>query len=167
MENKSSSNMTPQLVMGLVVILLGVLFTLNNLSILRARDFLHYWPVAVIAVGLAKFVQTTTTPGRVGGMVIVIVGTLLLFNNLTVLDFKLRNYWPVILVFIGASMVWQAFSRERGFPVGAESTVNALAVMGGVARACNSQDFRGSERTLLNFLRSTVWLRFSPARSGS
>lgn len=35
----------------ILLILLGTLFLLNNLEIVRLRDVLRYWPVALIAVG--------------------------------------------------------------------------------------------------------------------
>ena len=38
-------------VMPVVMILLGVLFLLNNLELVRLRDLLRYWPVALIAAG--------------------------------------------------------------------------------------------------------------------
>ena len=39
--------LTGQLLTGLVLASLGILFTLDNLHILEARDFLRYWPVTV------------------------------------------------------------------------------------------------------------------------
>ena len=53
-----------QVVIGIIVVALGVLFTLDNLHILRARDYLRLWPVAFIAVGIAQFAQARTSGRR-------------------------------------------------------------------------------------------------------
>ena len=50
MEPRSGFRITGQLVLGVAIAILGVLFTLDNLHILRARDFLRFWPLALIAV---------------------------------------------------------------------------------------------------------------------
>ena len=42
---------TPQLMFGLVIILIGVVFTLDSLDIVAADRFLRYWPAALVLVG--------------------------------------------------------------------------------------------------------------------
>ena len=37
-----------------MVIAVGVLFTLDNLEIIDARDYLQYWPAGLVAIGLLK-----------------------------------------------------------------------------------------------------------------
>ena len=44
------SAITPQLVIGVCIMSVGVLLTLDVLGLLRARDLLRYWPVAFIAI---------------------------------------------------------------------------------------------------------------------
>ena len=39
---------------GLLIIAVGVLFTLDNLGLAHAVDYLRYWPAGLIAVGLLK-----------------------------------------------------------------------------------------------------------------
>ncbi len=49
--------LTPHLIFGLMIILVGVVFTLDNLNIAHAEDYLRYWPAGLIAIGLAKLWQ--------------------------------------------------------------------------------------------------------------
>ena len=134
-----------RLVLGTVAIILGILFTLNNLGIIEVSDYLRFWPVALIAFGMAVFLESSKTPGQFAGGVVMLAGMLLLLNNLGVLRFRLHDWWPLLLVLIGISIIWRGYDRARVADVDPSSTVSAIAVLGGVERTCNSQDFRGGE----------------------
>ncbi len=41
---------TPQALFGVIVIVVGVLFTLDNLDIIDASAYLRYWPAGLVAV---------------------------------------------------------------------------------------------------------------------
>jgi len=49
-----------RLIPALIVIGIGVLFLLNNLNILYFQDWVRYWPVILIAIGLVKLVDANT-----------------------------------------------------------------------------------------------------------
>jgi predicted membrane protein len=157
MEDSPSFRVTPQLVLGLLAIVFGVLFTLDNLDVLEAEEYFRLWPAGIIAVGLTKLIQSTSTPGRAAGIVFSLVGTLWLLDNLRLIRFSIWDYWPLILVAIGGSMVWQAFARSSkiaiadkpNISVDPDSTISAIAVMGSVVRNCNSKDFRSGEFTAI------------------
>jgi len=136
-----------RLVLGTVAIILGILFTLNNLGTIEVGDYLHFWPVALIAFGLAVFLESSKSPGRFAGGILMLAGTLLLLNYLGVIRFHLHDWWPLLLVLLGISIIWRGYDRARFADVDPSSTVSAIAVLGGVERTCGSQDFRGGELT--------------------
>ena len=78
MEPRPGFRITGQLMLGLAIALLGVLFTLDNLHILRAREVLRFWPVALIAIGFVHVSQAKSAAGTVGGGVWILVGVVLL-----------------------------------------------------------------------------------------
>jgi hypothetical protein len=51
MQTDSRLNLTPQLIIGVCLILFGVLLTLDRLQIADAGTTLRYWPTALIALG--------------------------------------------------------------------------------------------------------------------
>jgi predicted membrane protein len=136
-----------RLVLGTVAIILGILFTLNNLGTIEVGDYLHFWPVALIAFGLAVFLESSKTPGRFAGGILMLAGTLLLLNYLGVIRFHLHDWWPLLLILLGISIIWRGYDRARFADVDPSSTVSAIAVLGGVERTCGSQDFHGGELT--------------------
>jgi hypothetical protein len=98
----------------------GLLLTLDNLGVIRAGHFWRYWPLVLIAIGLARLVQSQQECGRPAGMGMMLVGVFLLLANFGFLDFKLL--WPLFLLVIGASIAWRALAPPRvARTAGAES----------------------------------------------
>jgi hypothetical protein len=105
---------TTQLVLGLIVITVGVLTTLDNLGVLDAQYYFRFWPVAIIAIGLAKLWRALDGQGGyVTALAFSTAGTWLLLEQLDLLTISFREVWPALLVLVGGSLVWQALSRSR------------------------------------------------------
>ncbi|HYK89373.1 MAG TPA: DUF5668 domain-containing protein, partial [Acidobacteriota bacterium] len=148
MESRPSVRPTPQLVFGVLVIIVGILFTLDNVGILPAGDVLRLWPALLILFGLMKLTQASEVPSRLIGLMIAAFGVLLLLKNLELLRFRVWDLWPLVLVFLGIAMIWQVAQR-RSVPEEGNSILSALAIMGGVERNCRFEDFRGGELTAI------------------
>jgi predicted membrane protein len=134
-----------KLVTGLAVIGVGVLFTLDNLGILRARDFVDYWPVLVIIVGLSDLV---------GGRLLAAlfwsgIGTVLLLGSLDVIDFRFYDLfalWPLLFVILGVNLMRQALSqREKDLALDGDHTIRSYAVMAANRRTSRSHAFLGGD----------------------
>jgi predicted membrane protein len=129
MEGNPSVRSTPQLVLALLVIILGILFTLDNLDILIARDYLRFWPLALMALGTAKFFDSDRPAGQAVGVLFFAVGSLFLLRNLNVIHIHLAALWPVVLILIGAIMLWRVVTRDRLADADSESIVSAIAIL--------------------------------------
>ena len=141
-------SIAPQLVMGLLIIVIGVLFTLENVGLLDAHDYLRFWPVGLVAIGLVKLWQGGGG-GAGSGFVFVFAGVWLLLESMGIVTISLWNLWPMLFVFVGGAMVWRGlFGRPaQGAPADSHSTVSAMAVLAGVNRRSNSKTFRGGDLT--------------------
>ena len=153
-----------------------MLFTLDNLGLLEAREILRFWPTALLIFGAAQLVYARTTARGFAGVFWILAGGILLGRQVGLFDVGIRELWPLILVALGGFIVWQAFHRElpaqtRGDvwsagidverPLGepapepapkrhsahAGSTISGLAVMGEFKRKINLGDFRGGHLT--------------------
>jgi hypothetical protein len=120
---------------------LGLLFTLDNLEIVRAREVLQYWPVVLLLVGVSQILQARSSAGMVGGSIWILLGGVLLGERLDLISNAFR-FWPLVLVGVGAYVIFQSFNR-REVPSGDRSDrVSAVAVLGGVDRRVLSTTFR-------------------------
>ena len=146
--------MSFQLIFGLFIIALGLLYTLENLGVLYAHDILRFWPILIAFYGISRIVQCQTVGQKAWGVFWTIVGSFWFLDRLDILYFNIWDLWPLILVALGASLIWRPSRRGYGFPgtstVGdSSSTINAFALLGGFKRSNDSQDFRGGEATAI------------------
>lgn len=149
MERQQGFRSTPQLMLGLLIVTVGVLLTLDTLGYAEGAKFLRFWPVGFIVLGLAKLWQSRDGyGGGFGGVMLILVGTWLLFElSLRMIDVSIKQLWPLFLVVVGASLVWRSIVGKR-LPAGdSAALISGMAVLGGVHRGNNSQNFRGGDLT--------------------
>ena len=155
MEPRSTWRATPQVVLGLIIVAVGVLFTLDNMDLLDAREYLRYWPALLVVYGIGKMLQPRSTPGRFAGSLFTLAGLVLLIDKLYLLSFRLWDFWPLIIVLIGLSLIWRANARTTGrhpelhVSEDAGSTVGGMAFLSGFKRNSSSQSFQGGEITAI------------------
>jgi predicted membrane protein len=141
---------TPQLFVGLIVIVVGVVMTLDNLEMIDAAKYLRFWPLALVVLGLLKIWHSREgVGGAFGGFVFVVAGAWLLLEQTALVRVSFWDMWPALLVAFGVFLVWQGMSapRRRGPGGDSNALVSAMAVLGGVSRGNNSAAFRGGELT--------------------
>jgi predicted membrane protein len=162
---------------GLVFVTVGAVFLLGNMGILDVDRIIRFWPVILIAAGLFKIVESGEDYAQSRGIFWVVVGGLFLLGNLGILRVAFRDLWPVVLIGIGALMLWRsaltrrtvrefsenptppgpsesrAGSETTGAPTeprvatSSNSILSAMAILGSVERRNNCQDFRGGSAT--------------------
>jgi hypothetical protein len=103
-----------RIVIGLLVIALGVLFTLDNLGMVGAGDVLRWWPSLLLIYGLSRLTGFCCRQGTVIGTIFTIAGALLLLREARLLPIDPWDFWPVVLIVIGAVMVTRALQRVSG-----------------------------------------------------
>jgi len=96
------------IVIGLVIVALGVVLFLEQIGTFGWRPTWSFWPVLIIAMGLARFSQPRADGRREGGWLI-FIGSWLLLNEMRVLRF--RDSWPLLLVALGIHTMWKAIAR--------------------------------------------------------
>ena len=147
---RSGPILTTQLAFGLGVVAIGVLFTLDNLDILDAGDYLPFWPIVLLIAGLANLTAARDGGSRTAGALMTFAGTWLLLSHFGWWHFRFRDLWPLILVFWGALIVWRGWHGVTpGLPrrVGSDSThtISIFALMSGFDRIVLADPFRGGE----------------------
>jgi len=148
---------TSQVLMGVLVIAVGLLFFLDNLDIIEIHNALAFWPLVFIFAGVAKLLDTSTPNGYLVGLAGIGIGTAMILQRLGLFYFSWRSAWPLVLIAVGGMLVYRAMTGTRGVvhgviddKMGASDdarTVDATAVLGAFERRVHSQDFRGGEAT--------------------
>jgi hypothetical protein len=134
----------PRLVFGFLIMAAGVLITLDNLGFVDAGDYLRFWPAALVVVGGLKLAERNVIgPGSLGGWLWVGAGAALL---LWTLDFASPfSLLPLVLVVVGARLVWHTFAPRPSRGARPEGFVEGVAVLGANVRSSSSPSFRGGD----------------------
>jgi len=138
-----------QLLIGVLIIAAGLLFTLDNLGVAHAADYLRYWPAGIIAIGLVKLWDSREGyGGGFGGLLITLIGLWLLLESLVDIRISFGDMWPMLLVFVGGYLVWRGVTGpRRAVSADDHSVLSAVAILSGVNRGNNSPAFRGGDLT--------------------
>lgn len=140
---------TTHVALGFMLAALGVLFTLDNLHLLRVGEILRYWPAALIVVGLVHISQSRAPGGWLGGAIWIVIGSVMLGNRLGLFSVSIFKFWPLLLVLVGVRMAAQAYYPDSpdGVDTDAGSVMSAVSLLGGVDRRITSQEFKRAEIT--------------------
>jgi hypothetical protein len=141
--------LTPKLVMGVSIALIGVVLTLDNLELLEGRPILRYWPAALIAVGAVMIGRAGEGGGWVSGTLVMALGTWLLLNALGLIRVGIWElFWPIVLILFGTNLVLQTLRRGRvRLDADPSGTVTLFAMLSGSKHTSNSANFRGGDMT--------------------
>jgi predicted membrane protein len=141
---------TPQALFGVIVIIVGVLFTLDNLELIDAAEYLQYWPAGLVAVGLLKLWHVRSGQGVASGLFMVGLGSWMLLEKIVAIQIRIHDVWPLFFVFIGGYMVWKGLwgPRTTRQPESADR-VSGLAILSAVVRSNTSQAFGGGDLTAI------------------
>src|SRR5262245_24803383 len=127
---RSGPIFTTQLVFGIAVVAVGVLFTLDNLDILNAGDYLPFWPVVLLAGGLVNLAAARDGGSRMVGAFLTFVGAWLLLGHFGWWHVRFRDLWPLILVFWGGMIVWRGWNGARPMlPRGSTDPNHAVGIL--------------------------------------
>lgn len=150
-------NATTQVVLGVLVIAMGLLFLLDNLGFVDMHRAFSFWPMLFVIVGTVKLCDTRTQGGTMLGAAMVGIGVLLMLDRMDIIDFSWRTIWPLVLIGLGGFLVAKAIRGRRaqesgvamldGAPIGAGEVLDVTAILGAYERRVTTQDFRGGEIT--------------------
>ena len=161
MKNESCSRSVPgQIILGAFVILLGVLFLLDNLDVLDFHHAIAFWPAVFIVMGVVKLLDSRSTNGKLIGAALIGLGVMLTLKRLGFWYVSWHTMWPIILIMVGGAVVYKAVTGRRAL-AGAvplkdllkdakddgDSVLDVTAILGGFERRITTQNFRGGEVT--------------------
>jgi predicted membrane protein len=144
-----------RVVFGLAVIAFGVAALLENLGVLGPHLLQTWWPLVFVALGAVRLLQGPPAYRVIFSIGLIALGAAMTASNLGVLQFHARDWWPLLVIFVGGSVIARAFHpgdaerwrRTRGHHRDErfehDARIDASAVMSGIVLKNDSQDFQG------------------------
>ena len=108
--NNLNSNTTARLIAGLILIVLGGLFLLDNYGIIyfSLPSFLFHWEYILIGIGL--FILATSN-NKTAGIILIAIGVF----------FRFPEFWPLLLVGLGIYIILKRNNSKSNLSPGANS----------------------------------------------
>jgi predicted membrane protein len=152
MEN-NTNRASSQVVLGLLVVGMGVLFLLDNLDILNFRHAIGFWPLVFIVAGCAALFGNGPRSGNYMGGVLIAIGLLMILGRLGYFYISWGTLWPLVMIALGGLVLYRSLGPGRVARTnsvagtGPDNVVDIVAVLGGFERRVSVPDFRGGEIT--------------------
>lgn len=151
----ANTNPKQRVVIGAFIIFIGLLALIDKLNIFESLHFFQFWPTVFIAIGILKVLHSTARSSMLIGGALIAVGVVLTLKHLGIVDINLRDWWPVILIAVGAYIIF----KDRGTETSSSallvgetasddnSVLDINVIMGGSKTVSNSQSFKGGDIT--------------------
>ena len=153
MSRPARPSVTPQLVIGVFIMALGVLLMLDRLDVLNvAARLLRFWPIGLMVLGVTILARRDDAHGRFWGFLWIFVGGWLLLSTLGLVRVGIWELiWPLLLILIGVSLVRQTMRRQSArAQAGTTGTGSLFAVLSESKRmARGGEPFRGAGMTAI------------------
>ncbi len=154
-----------RLVLGLFIVIIGALSLVDNLGYFNSQQILSFWPAVFIILGVMKITQARQSAGYVFGTLLLGLGILLTLQNLGVIVFHWRQWWPVLIIGAGVAYMLKGVNMKNQSPdmdharfaaasqsnnddnVGTSSadTISIVAILSGSKSSNASPHFQGGE----------------------
>jgi predicted membrane protein len=130
--------------LGLLLIVVGLVLTLDSAGVLRTDGLGRWWPLLLIGVGLVKVRQPREDGQRAARGAFLLRGGLFLFTCVL----AVRSAWPLLLLAFGVFLLWQGVEGPKdAVAVSSAPYLSDMALIGFLKRSHHGMDFRGGSVT--------------------
>src|SRR5229473_547304 len=113
MPDEHRSIVTPRLMIGAWIALMGIVLMLDRMGAVDARQAFRLWPLIVVVGGATMYFEGANA-GRRNGVIVMVVGGWLLLTSLGVVRIGIWElFWPIVLIAAGTALVMQTLQRGR------------------------------------------------------
>ncbi|HBZ06496.1 MAG TPA: hypothetical protein DEP03_08995 [Massilia sp.] len=105
MSSENSYRQRKQMMWGLVLILVGLVFLLDRMNVLDASELWHYWPLLLVVAGINQTIGYPSAKEFTNGLWMVFVGLWLFAVFEGFLGLTFRNSWPLFILMWGLQLV--------------------------------------------------------------
>ena len=113
MRQSEESRRVSGLIAGVLFLLVGGLFILQNMGVLQAGRIADYWPMLLIWIGLSKMLAPDRSRRFASGWTILLIGVFFQLDELGLLRWRMRELWPVLLVLVGTGLIAESILGRR------------------------------------------------------
>lgn len=134
-------------IFGLILVVLGVLWVLNNIDIIDFH-FHQWWPLILIVLGLINMIGSRRL-NNPAAWILIALGVIFLLTTHDVFDWhEIWKFWPVILVIVGLSILFGRGGARIKKSVDTDE-INGSAVFAGFEKKITNKNFKGGSLSVI------------------
>jgi len=143
-------------VAGIILIILGVLFLLDEFDIFYFGDILRtYWPLLIVLYGLGSLFDKTKS--KLFSAIVLVFGVIIQLNKLNYLNKGIMSYFlPSVLIIVGLDMIFESEKNKKKIKVDfdtsdfekntvKENFISHTALFSGLELKVINDDFAGAK----------------------
>ncbi|GAB7094867.1 DUF5668 domain-containing protein [Halolamina litorea] len=143
----ANRTLSPQVVVGAVIVVLGVLLFLDSTGLYETGPLFRYAPSLFVLVGLYALV-TSGFRNLIGPLALVLVAGGVQLVTLGIIEWaSLAALWPIVVILFGLSLLAGRFTR--GTPTTEQSVIETFSLFGGTDRRAVGDGFERANLTVL------------------
>lgn len=148
--------MKSRYVAGIILIILGVLFLLDEFDIFYFGDILRtYWPLLIVLYGLGSLFDKTKS--KLFSAIVLVFGVIIQLNKLNYLNKGIMSYFlPSVLIIVGLDMIFESEKNKKKIKVDfdtsdfekntvKENFISHTALFSGLELKVINDDFAGAK----------------------
>jgi cell wall-active antibiotic response 4TMS protein YvqF len=109
----ADSRSSSRIVAGVLLLLVGIVFVLQNAGLVHAGRLSDWWPMLLVWLGLSRLLAPRRGHHFASGLVFLVMGIGLQLDKLGFIWLRLRELWPVLLVLAGLALISESFFHPR------------------------------------------------------
>ncbi|PRC95033.1 LiaI-LiaF-like domain-containing protein [Solimicrobium silvestre] len=146
-----------RLILGVFIVIIGVLSLIDNLGWFDTHQILSFWPVVFIILGVLRISQPRNGSSYFFGVSLLGLGVLLTLQNLGIIAFHWREWWPVLIIAMGISFIFRGVNRNANqsenngtfltdsTQINNSDSVEIVAVLSGSKSSNATPNFQGGD----------------------
>ncbi|WP_425389739.1 LiaF transmembrane domain-containing protein [Ekhidna sp.] len=148
-------------IIGIILILLGTIFLLDNMGYdMYLPYYLFSWPAVFVVLGVINLLSGN------GKSSLIFFGLAAVFYLHHYNVVRIGEIWPVILIIIGLTFIFRRRGQARNIAESSDDVIDEVAIFGGTEKKLVSENFQGGKITCL-FGGSEIDMRGSKAQDGA
>jgi hypothetical protein len=113
MKSEASYHLRRQVLWGLMLVGLGVVFLLDQLDIYQARKLWHYAPLLMVVAGINQTIGYPSGREFANGLWTVCVGLWFFALLEGLFGLTIANSWPIFIIISGVTMAIRPIAERR------------------------------------------------------
>ena len=139
----SEKSTDKRLWLGIVLLLVGSIFLIDNLDLVRIPYYFFSWEMLLIVIGFTMLIT-----GRRAGFIFIAFGGLFMLKSMGWIPYRFSElFWPMILIVFGLYFITRRSGGRSRRENSDYNYLDEVAIFGGNDRIISSDKFNGGKVT--------------------